>query len=493
MRTVAATELEVIVQDLGLDAEFRIDVRMAPNETQRESALVLYVDGKPLPPDGRSTSDIIRAYLRDLISPQLIDHMWTKWGGRSVAPPAFGHLVRDLVHHRVRPDRVSHAVATWRPDEDPLLLFEEALNKTSRKISVHVHPAGAPQLETAFVPEKDSAATMMVDSLFYELGVVLGQCELVKDKTQQAGSIRVRINDLRSASMSLIGPDECMVNDTAGRLALLRINGREAVHPANGSECAIIPKADAALAELNGITTWDAGGWTILCAAAEVRRSAPAMLNLDAVQSLLDRLETAFPYLVSYVKNRIDEKRFARMLRQLLNEGLSIRNMPHIINGVALAPPQVAALVDFSGWTPDLQAAEMAEQARVSLRRDISHKYTHGGDTLVVYLLDRVFEERLADRRSLSAAERRWLLDAFRAKVRKPPLTDREPCVLTRGDIRRRVRNEIEASFPQIPVLSYQELSPDKIIQLAARISPASALAGFLDSDNGGNGRAPLR
>jgi hypothetical protein len=123
------------------------------------------------------------------------------------------------------------------------------------------------------------------------------------------------------------------------------------------------------------------------------------------------------------------------------------------------------------GRTPDMLAVEMAEQARVNLKRYISHKCTRGANTLVVYLLDPEIEQRLANRRPLSAAERRWLLEAVRAEAGRLPPTAQNPCLLTTIDIRHRARREIEASFLHLAVLSYQELSPDMNIQPIARIS----------------------
>jgi type III secretion protein V len=370
-------------------------------------------------------------------------------------------------------------------------LFEDALGQVSRKICVHVHPKRASELAAAFAAEKSSAASSMADGLFYELGVVLGQCELVLDSTQQEDSIRLRINDLRSGPMPLIASSECAVNDTVDRLTLLNIKGQEAVNPADSSECAIVPKAYADTAERAGLTTWDTAGWAILGTSAEVRRSAAAMLNLDAVQSQLDKLGTAFPYLVSYVRRRIGEERFARVLRLLLAEGISIRNMRHIINGLALMSPRPNAPIDFSKFivfgstysgfsvdavpssrTPlDAPAVEMSEQVRGGLKRYISHKYTRGGNTLVAYLVDAKIEGRLADRRPLSALERGRLLEAVRAEVGDLPPTARAPCVLTSIGIRRRLRSELEAGFPHLAVLSYQDLSPDVNIHPIARIS----------------------
>jgi formylglycine-generating enzyme required for sulfatase activity len=492
VRNAATMELEVIAQDLELDAEFHVDVRTVPDKMRppgSQPSLVLCVDGNALSLEEHSAPEVIRIHLGDLITPRFVDHIWTKWGGTSVAPPDFQDLVRNLVRHRVRPNRVSYAVAAW-PDHEPLRLFEEALGQASRKISVHVHPERVSELSTAFVTESSSPAAMMADGLFYELGVTSGRCELVQDPTQRADSMRVRINDLRSGAMFLLAPDECAVNDTVDRLTLLNIEGREVVNPANGSACAIIPKADADIAERAGLTTWKSGDWTIVGTSSEVKRSAAAVLNLDAVESLLDELETAFPYLVSYVRKQIGVERFARVLRHLLDEGLSIRNMRHVIDGLALMPPPHAPidssqLIVFTstyttffpdlsvlGRTPDLLALEMAEQARANLKRYISHKYSRDSNTLVVYLLDSKIEQRLANRRPLSAADRRWFLEAVRAELGHLPPTALTPCLLTTMDIRRRVKCEIEASLPQLAVLSYQELSPDLNIQPIARISP---------------------
>ena len=188
LRELAAAELAVIAQDLRLDADFRLDIRMTPDEGGRagsSSRLVLHVDGNTFFTYGRPVPKVIRACMDELVTARLVNHMWQEWGGNSVAPLAFQTLVRDLVRHRIRPDRVSHAVAVWS-DQDALRLFEDAMGQVSRKICVHVHPARAAELATAFAAEKGSAASSMADDLFYDLGVVLGQCELVLDPTQEA-------------------------------------------------------------------------------------------------------------------------------------------------------------------------------------------------------------------------------------------------------------------------------------------------------------------
>ena len=94
---------------------------------------------------------------------------------------------------------------------------------------------------------------------------------------------------------------------------------------------------------------------------------------------------------------------------------------------------------------------EMSEQIRGSLKRHIPHKYTRGGNTLIVYLVDPKIEGRLADRQPLSAPERSRLLEAVHAEVGDLPPTAQAPCVLTLIGIRRRLKSVLEASFQISP------------------------------------------
>ena len=49
--------------------------------------------------------------------------------------------------------------------------------------------------------------------------------------------------------------------------------------------------------------------------------------------------------------------------------------------------------------------------------------------------------------------------------------TAQSPVILTSLGVRARLRRELEKEFPQLSVVSYQELNPDMNIQPIARIS----------------------
>jgi type III secretion protein V len=144
---------------------------------------------------------------------------------------------------------------------------------------------------------------------------------------------------------------------------------------------------------------------------------------------------------------------------------------------------------------------------RSGMKRYVSHKYTRGQSTLIVYLLDpqieRILLEHQAPRTSeqgqsppftaalailstrthqaprtneqghspLDENERNKILQAVRAEVGELSGSTSVPAILTTIDVRPALREILAPEFPRLPVLAYQELSPDMNIQPIARIS----------------------
>ena len=127
------------------------------------------------------------------------------------------------------------------------------------------------------------------------------------------------------------------------------------------------------------------------------------------------------------------------MLRALLDEEISIRNLLRILEVLTL--PETVCSTDLARYIvlPSSALARMqwyvAEPAlerrvnrvRVSMNRYISHKYTRGANTLVVYLLETDLEARLALPVALSRQDHASLLQAVRNEVGTLPPTRRFP------------------------------------------------------------------
>ena len=310
---------------------------------------------------------------------------------------------------------------------------------------------------------------MMRDGLFYELGVKFPGIRVRGNETDLPdGTYIIMINEVPVVSGN-ISLTKVLVNDTVDRLTLLNIEGEEAINPANGSECAWIPEQYAAIAEQAGLTTWDAAGYMVLHLSSMLRKNSAEFLGIQEVQNMLEQLEQAFPALVKeVVPKAVSPFQLTDIMRRLVEEEISIRDLRSVLQ----------ALAEWGQVESD--TVMLTEYVRNALKRYISHKYTRGGNTLVVYLLDPQIEETVRSSiqhtqsgsyLALEPEITQEILTSVRNEVGNLPPTAQNPVILTTMEIRRYFRKLVELEFPHLAVLSYQELSPDMNIQPIARIS----------------------
>ncbi len=122
----------------------------------------------------------------------------------------------------------------------------------------------------------------------------------------------------------------------------------------------------------------------------------------------------------------------------------------------------------------------LTEYVRSGLRRYISYKYSGGQNMLAVYMFDPEVEEtvRKAIRQTsggsylaLDPQTSKLLVDNTKREVGDITQNIQKPALLTSMDIRRYVKKFIETELPALPVLSYQELTPEITIQPLGRIN----------------------
>ncbi len=336
----------------------------------------------------------------------------------------------------------------------------------------------------------DTMAEMLRDGLFYELGIRLPGFAFSFGETLRDGEFRIRINRLRCPPQSGLNADEALVNDSADRLSLLNIgDAREAINPANGSAAAIIPSEYQDICEQAGLTTWDAVGYAILSVSASMRRHASALFTLAHTEHNLDLLNQAFPMLIFNVMERYHILTLTHVLRVLLAEEISIRDLRSILEAMLelngthdeelgryiVFSVSEAHLAPSSRRVDQLTAGEIADYVRSALKRYISHKYTRGNNTLIVHLMDPAVESRLREPTRLDSQERELLLEAVESEIGSLPPASQNPVILTTTCVRSKLRQAVALEYPRLAVLSYLELNPDMNIQPIARIGwPAS-------------------
>ena len=369
-------------------------------------------------------------------------------------------------------------------------LFEEVINNCNLRICLS-NEDYKNWLRTESSVEKEKQRfkekiAMMTDGLFSELGLVFPPIDFQVDKELTSPYFKIEWNNFKLPARKGLLKDKVLVNDTVDRLTLLNIKGEETRNPANGNECAFISSEFAEIAEQAGLTTWDSAGYLILSVTAIIRKNAAAFVNRSFIDLLLYQLDKAFPATVEQINKNFDKDFLVRIIRGLLAEEISIRNLYSILDTILSVRSIIH--VDFSKFIVFLISGgiivskkkkldesnvnDYVEIVRNSLKRYISHKYTRGGNTLVVYLMDPTVESRLSQSQNLTEAERNELIIGVRNEVGNLPPTAQMPVILTTMEIRHRLRREIQSEFPYIAVLSYQELSPDMNIQPIARLSP---------------------
>ena len=191
-----------------------------------------------------------------------------------------------------------------------------------------------------------------------------------------------------------------------------------------------------------------------------LRERAADFVGIAETQMLLDQLEQVAPPLPRQVVPKpISLALLADILRRLVEEGISIRDLRAILEALATAPPT------------DKDPLSLAELVRSHLRRATTFQLTGGTPSLAVYLLDPEVEEtvRGAVQRTpsgsflaLSPVAARDILSAIRKAIgAAPPPPGRPPVLLTQPDVRRFVRKLVEAEMPELRVISYAELLPE--------------------------------
>ena len=317
-----------------------------------------------------------------------------------------------------------------------------------------------------FVNEK---VPMMLDGLFYELGVVFPEVQLRVGEELPPAAVRVLINGVPETQVDL-KPGWVMVNDEADAMRRRGFEAQPAVNPANGHACAWIPARDRDAAERGGLTVWDEADFLVLTTSALLRRKAADFIDSNATRTMLKKLALAFPFLCEQIEGTVSDFVLSDVLRRLVAEGVSIRNLRPIVMAVA-------------EWiSVESDPLYLAEYARAALRREITFQLSRGRNELTVFLLDPEIESTIAGAirhtptgsyLDLPPDRLRALLDVIRAAVTQLGEGVQVPAILTVMEIRAAIQRLVAPSMPLLHVTSFQELRPDTSIQPLGRISLA--------------------
>lgn len=216
-----------------------------------------------------------------------------------------------------------------------------------------------------------------------------------------------------------------------------------------------------------GIRYWTGPEMLILHLSRFFRQYASEFIGIQEVRGILEFVERSFPDLIKEVTRLVPLQKLTEILKRLIQEQISIKDLRTILEAL-------------SEWAQtEKDTVLLTEYVRSSLRRYISYKYSLGQSILSVYLLDPEIEDMVRGAIKQTSAGSYLALDpdsvqlilhSMRQIIKPAPPGGQPPVLLTAIDVRRFVRKLIEGEFPDLPVVSFQEIVPEIRIQPLGRV-----------------------
>jgi len=216
-----------------------------------------------------------------------------------------------------------------------------------------------------------------------------------------------------------------------------------------------------------GIKYWEPLDVMILHLSQFYKQYASEFIGIQEVRAILEFVEKSFPDLIKEVTRLVPLQKLTEIFKRLVQEQVSVKDLRTILESL-------------SEWAQtEKDTVLLTEYVRSSLKRYISYKYSLGQTVLSVYLLDPEIEDMVRGAIKQTSAGSYLALDpdsvqlilhAMRGVIAPTPPGGQPPVLLTAIDVRRFVRKLIEGEFPDLPVVSYQEIVPEIRIQPLGRI-----------------------
>lgn len=293
---------------------------------------------------------------------------------------------------------------------------------------------------------------MIRRQLAIELGLVIPVVRIRDNIQLQPNEYRIKIKGSELARGELL-LDHYLAMSPGGDDS---IDGIDTVEPSFGLPAKWITEAVKEDAEILGYTVVDPPSVVSTHLTEVIRANAADLLGRQETKQLIDHMHETYPILVDELTpTPLSTGEIQKVLAKLLKEHVSIRNLPIIFE----------TLADYSKYTSDVDI--LTEYARQALARQITSQYAGAGETLKVLTVAGKVEKMIADHiqqteqgnyLSLDPDYSQRILESIAREVERVALIDQSPVILCSPAIRMYLRQITERYFPQIPVLSYNEL-----------------------------------
>ncbi|MEO1774708.1 MAG: type III secretion system export apparatus subunit SctV [Pseudomonadota bacterium] len=325
----------------------------------------------------------------------------------------------------------------------------------------------ASTVRNSIKPEKlDNEIARVRRALYFDLGVPFPGVHLRLNDNLEEGHYRILVNEIPIAN-GAARPGFFIARESETNLKMFDIpfeHGEDFL-PNTPSYWVALKHRDAAIRA--GIQIMTLSSMLTFHLAHVLKAEAPKFIGVQETMYLMNQMEQSFGELVREVMRALPTITITDVLQRLVSEEISIRDMRTILE----------ALVEWGQREKD--PIMLTEHVRGALNRYITHKFSAGQNMIPAYLLAKDVEDtvRSAVRQTSGASylaldpqTHRTMMKSFKESIGSIDQAAVPPVLIAPMDIRRFMRKVVEREFPSLPVLSYQELSPDVNIQPLDRI-----------------------
>ena len=303
-------------------------------------------------------------------------------------------------------------------------------------------------------------------ALYFDLGVPFPGINIRPNPGLPELTYVLNVNEI-PMSRGKLEKGMVLARDTQDNLSMLGVEYKVGEKFLPAVEPLWVPESKAALLERVGISVMSHARILAYHLSLILARHASSFLGMQEAKYLLDKMEERAPDLVREATRLLPTQRIAEIFQRLVQEQISIRDLRNILE----------ALIE---WSPkEKDTVMLTEYVRSALKRQISYMYSKGQNMLPAILMDPSVEEtiRKAIRQTSAGAflaldpdTTQRFLCAVSDAAGKYQSSTQKPVLMASMDIRRYVRRLIEGEHYGLPVVSYQEITPEISIQPVSRI-----------------------
>lgn len=304
-----------------------------------------------------------------------------------------------------------------------------------------------------------------------DLGIVLPSIRVRDNLQLSPNSYQIKLKGV-PIETGVVYPERSLAMNSSGDVEDANLKGIKAIEPAFGLPALWIEEKDKDYAETYGYTVVSPSAVVSTHLTEIIKKNAAEILSRADVQQLIDNLkkEVSEEYVNDLMKD-LNVSDVQQVMQNLLRERVPVRDLKTILETLSL---QIK--VNKSG-------DYLTEQVRKSMARNIcKQNLADTGELLAITLapdVESLVSQGVSpDGQSLTLDPdfTRKLLDNLNIELEKAiSTTGNQPVVLCSSPIRLAFRRLIERTYPQITVMSYNEISSSTKAKSVGVIKVATA------------------